>query len=62
MDAMERAPDNLSLRNNLGLSLVLGGDVAEAIALLRETAAIPRRHPADPAKPGAGTHPRRPRR
>ena len=44
MDGMERAPDNLPLRNNLALSLALDGDFDEAIGvfadLIRELEAV----------------------
>ncbi len=35
-------PDNVSLRNNLGLSLTLSGDQSESIAVLREVAREPK--------------------
>lgn len=38
---LELAPDNLALRTNLGLSLALGGQVDEAIAMLERAAAEP---------------------
>jgi hypothetical protein len=35
-------PDNVSLRNNLGLSLTLSGDQSESVAMLREVAREPK--------------------
>lgn len=41
ISGMEQTPDNLAIKNNLGLSLALSGDFDDAIRLLREAAADP---------------------
>ena len=43
---LNRSPQSVSLRNNLGLSLVLDGDPQAGLALLREVAAEPTAGPA----------------
>ena len=40
-DGLALSPNNLQLNNNLGLSLALGGDFAQAIPLLEKTAKDP---------------------
>ena len=40
-DGLERAPDHLALRNNLAMSLALGGEYADAIEILRQVTNSP---------------------
>ena len=41
LDGLERAPDHLALRNNLAMSLALGGEYADAIEILRQVTNSP---------------------
>ena len=45
MTGIERAPDNLPLKNNLGLSLALAGEYADAIQLLSDAVKDPNAGP-----------------
>jgi Flp pilus assembly protein TadD len=41
LDGLERAPDHLALRNNLAMSLALGGEYDDAIDILRKVTNSP---------------------
>lgn len=45
LDGLELAPDQLPLRNNLALSLALGGNTQEAIGILKQIVADPAARP-----------------
>ena len=41
LDGLEKAPDDIAMRNNLALSIALNGEYEEAVTMLRELASDP---------------------